>query len=460
LVTGADQHQGLAVIRGLGLAGVDVIAAGSHPRSIGFYSRYVVERVVYRHPRVDRAGFIADVLDAMRRTGADLVMPAVESTLAALVAHRDQVEALAPLAAPPTATVSYALDKRAMLELAGSCGVPVPQSAIGATTEALLMHARRLRPPYVVKPRGHDSTIALPGERDFKVRYAANRDELRRILYPLGEHAEKLLVQEYVPGIGRCVASVWRHGKAVALFGYEREREFPLSGGVSVVRRSIRLDSDLIAFTERLLSTIGWHGVAMVEFKYDRRTRRYTLMEINGRFQASTALCVDAGVNLPQIAMSVHLDRATPSLRDYRANVVERWLRGDVAALLGTVSSEHSGGAGMAQRLVAFVLALWPFLLDFGRANYYDEFRLTDPRPGLVEALAMVKEAARAMVRAMVRVIIPSRKSEPRPDAAVPTPALLAMSTRAAAGEASAAAGAAASSRVPASAVAQRSMRA
>ena len=38
LVTGADQRQGLAVIRSLGRRGVSVLAAGVHSKSIGFYS--------------------------------------------------------------------------------------------------------------------------------------------------------------------------------------------------------------------------------------------------------------------------------------------------------------------------------------------------------------------------------------------------------------------------------------
>jgi predicted ATP-grasp superfamily ATP-dependent carboligase len=456
LVTGADQHQGLAVIRGLGMAGVDVIAAGAEKHSMGFYSKYVVERVHYRHPREDPDGFVDDILAALRRTGADLVMPAVESTLAALVARRQEIEQWAPLAAPATATVAYALDKRSMIELAMASGVPIPQSADGASMEALLAHARRLRPPYVIKPRGHDSSMAIPGGRDFKVRYAANREELRRVLLPLADQADKLLVQEYIPGIGRCVASVWRHGRPVTLFAYEREREFPLSGGVSVVRRSIPVEHELSLLTVRLLSTIGWHGVAMVEFKYDRRTKRYTLMEINGRFQASTALCIDAGINLPSIAMAVHLDRATDVVPLYRHNVVERWLRGDVAALLGTLRRDDFDGVGIVGRLVAFASALWPFVRDFGRTTRYDEFRLADPKPGFVEAWSMLKEAARATASAIVRVMRPSRKSA-EPEAAVPTPVLATRETSD--DEPVVAAASHAGTRIPASVAAQRSMR-
>ena len=49
LVTGADQHQGLAVIRGLGLAGIPVVACGPCRWSLGFHSRYTVERAPRQH---------------------------------------------------------------------------------------------------------------------------------------------------------------------------------------------------------------------------------------------------------------------------------------------------------------------------------------------------------------------------------------------------------------------------
>jgi len=421
LVTGADQHQGLAVIRGLGRAGVDVIAAGPDLDSLGFYSRYTARCVRYRPPRSDPDGFIRDVIDGVRVTGAELVMPAVESTMAVLVDRRAQVERYARLAVPPTTAAAYALDKRAMLTLAGSLGVRVPPWSAGSSLEELMAAAHRMTPPFVIKPRGHGSDLAVPSERDFKVRYAANQDELYRVLLPLADHAEKLLVQEYVPGIGRCAAAVWRDGAPVALFAYEREREYPLSGGVSVVRRSIPLDDELEATTMKLLSAIHWHGVAMVEYKFDRRAQSYTLMEINGRFQASTALCIDAGLNLPQLAMQVHLGHRTPAWTPYRFGVVERWLRGDVFALVAAFTASR-GRLTRTRRL----RAVWHFVRDFARASHYDELSLDDWKPAVVEALSLAGDLGRALLDLLPRfpspVAQPPDESQPPVIAAVPQP--------------------------------------
>src|SRR5690242_21727620 len=91
LVTGADQHQGLAVIRGLGKIGMEVIAAGAEPHSLGFYSRYASGCVEYCAPRLNRNRFVRDVIEAARHYEVDIIVPAVESTMAALVADRKSV---------------------------------------------------------------------------------------------------------------------------------------------------------------------------------------------------------------------------------------------------------------------------------------------------------------------------------------------------------------------------------
>lgn len=49
----------------------------------------------------------------------------------------------------------------------------------------------------------------------------------------------------------------------------------------------------------RLLDALAWHGVAMVEFKRDRRTGEFMLIEINAKFWGSTELALRAGVNFP-----------------------------------------------------------------------------------------------------------------------------------------------------------------
>lgn len=406
LVTGADQHQGLAVIRGLGLAGIPVVACGASKRSLGFYSRFAVARARYISPLESPSGFIEDIVRTVQQTGASVVMPVVESTLVALNEWRAEIERYATLAAPSPDLLEYALDKGKTIGLARRVGVPTPRTVAGQNMDDVLFRARELRFPVAIKPRGNGLHRTTANTLGFKVRYAGNMAGLREQLERCEGNIGALLVQEYVSGVGRCVAAVCRHGEPLALLAYSREREVPLSGGVSVVRRSIPLEPVLARYATALLREIAWHGVAMVEFKYDTCARAsegcYTLMEINGRFQASTALSLDAGLNLPHLVACLYQDTDTQAphsqaLPLYRVGIQARWLRGDLLALRDAISLGvvRSLPMGPVRPQPSRLRVVWNFLRDFRPGMHHDEFKWYDWKPGVVECGALISMIAR-----------------------------------------------------------------
>ncbi len=416
LVTGAEEHQGLAVIRGLGCAGIPVIACGSHRRSLGFYSRYATRCATYASPFRDRDRFVADMLEIIDANRPALVVPVAESTLVVLSSVRDQFPPGTALAAPPPSVLDCAIDKLRTVRLAEAVGVPVPKTAWGSDAAEVLDRARSLTFPVAIKPRGNALNAGTAHSAGFKVRYAKDFDELARLLASQGAGAAALLVQEYVTGIGRCVSAVCRDGVPLVQFAYEREREYPLSGGVSVVRASIPLEPRVAEWTARLLGSMDWQGVAMVEFKYDRATDKYVLMEVNGRFQASTALSLDAGLNLPLIAASVFLNRPVDVPAQYHIGVRERWLRGDLMALRdglalarGKSPTRRPNGGFLPRHEV-----LRQFLRDFAGGTRYDEFKLDDWRPALIEALAVGRIAGEWVLDVLKGPARVARRAWPR----------------------------------------------
>src|SRR2546425_1546995 len=393
LVTGADQHQGLAIIRGLGQAGARVIACGPERTSIGLYSRYTAERCVYASPFDDKERFTRDILNILRRTQPDLVMPGVENTLVVLDEHRHEIEKFAPLAAPPSEVLRHAVDKARTLELAQRLSVPTPATILGGTTEEILEKAARLRFPVAMKPRGNARYAPTAHQLDFKVRYARNLKELAEVLAPLQLQPDCLLVQECVRGMGVCVSGIFDHGEPVTMFPYARLREVPLSGGVSVLRQSIELDDRIEAYVTRMLGELRWHGVAMVEFKFDPTENRFVLMEINARFQASTALSLDVGINLPYIVACLYLGQEVRRPSGYRVGVRERWLHGDLWALFYhlTGQSQDPTRSNPLFTPPSKMSFLWQFLKDFRPGMKYDEFKLSDWKPGLMEGMQLIR---------------------------------------------------------------------
>jgi hypothetical protein len=162
---------------------------------------------------------------------------------------------------------------------------------------------------------------------------------------------------------------------------------------VSVVRESIALHERLRQYVTALLNAVKWHGIAMVEFKYDPTTHGYYLMEINGRFQASTALIMDAGLNFPYMVVSLHLHGKIDGPTAYRVGIRERWLRGDLEALYGYLV----GGDTEAIKLNPLYslppksVVIHNFLRDFRPGTRYDEFKLHDWKPAALECYALAR---------------------------------------------------------------------
>jgi predicted ATP-grasp superfamily ATP-dependent carboligase len=394
LVTNAENNQGLAVIRGLGLAGVPVVACGATRHGLGFYSKYATEKFRYTSPFKSKSRFVSDILRIVRKTRPDVIL-AGESTLVVLDEVRADVEQYTTLGAPPSETLRCAVDKAKTIELAERVGVPVPQTARGSSAAEVLEKAAALRFPVAVKPQGHQLYRSTTHALNFKVRYARSIEDLAQILRPFGEDSGYPLVQEFAPGVGVCVSAVFRDGEPVTMLAYLRARNWPLTGGISTLRRTIPLDERLRSYATALLGELRWRGVAMVEFKYDRPNDSYTLMEINGRFQASVALSLDAGVNLPYLTACVHLGRPVEGPASYRIGVEERWLRGDLFALGEHLlrRREETERLRALHDLPSKRRAIWEFVRDFRPRMRFDEFKMYDWKPGLVEGISIAASA-------------------------------------------------------------------
>ena len=129
-------------------------------------------------------------------------------------------------------------------------------------------------------------------------------------------------------------ASVWKLSPTGARSGYafqhRRLHEVPLTGGGSSLRVSEAVEPELLDASKQLLGTIGWHGVAMVEFKWQPASRTYNLMEINGRFWGSLPLATAAGANFPAMLAELHLRGKVTDRDAYRNGVYCRNLARDV----------------------------------------------------------------------------------------------------------------------------------
>ena len=188
------------------------------------------------------------------------------------------------------------------------------------------------------------------------------------------------IVQEYVSGDGYGVSMLYNRGNPRARFTHKRLREKISTGGTSTKRVSVR-NPIIEEIAEHILSSLNWHGVAMVEFKYNERTKKGWLIEINPRFWGSLALPIEAGVDFPYLLYRMATDGDVETAFNYREGVVVRWLLGDVLATLSDIKARRS---------------LKPIVDFFSfKGEKYDDLRLDDPVPFVFQCLYYLGKSAR-----------------------------------------------------------------
>jgi hypothetical protein len=169
------------------------------------------------------------------------------------------------------------------------------------------------------------------------------------------------LIQERIVGPGMGVFVLCDRGRVVATFAHTRLRERPPSGGVSVLCESAPFDPEMRDQAIRLLEPLGWHGVAMLEYKQQLLTGRPVLMEVNGRFWGSLQLAVDAGLDFPFLASQLALGRPLKLPVPYAVGVKSRWALGDLDHLLARL---RKGRADLPEDAPS----TWGAVVDFLRA--------------------------------------------------------------------------------------------
>jgi predicted ATP-grasp superfamily ATP-dependent carboligase len=300
LVTDAHFKNALCAIRNLGRHGCDVWAGSERRWAQGFYSRACRHHVTYPPPW-DRDRFLPHLRDLAAREGIDVILPIGDRCVSVLSEYREELGSGVRVPVAAWDTMQVAASKARTVELATRLGIAVPR------TYASRWEIERY--PVVVKA----------SQGSGWVRYVNRPTEFPEAI------GTETMIQEYVPGEARALFALYDRGTAVAVFQHRRLREFPITGGASTAAESIH-DPALEELGLRLLDALHWHGVAMVEFKWNPSDGRYTLMEVNPKFWGSLDLAVAAGVEFPWLAVRLAMGEVIRPAFDYPVGIRFQWV--------------------------------------------------------------------------------------------------------------------------------------
>jgi len=181
-----------------------------------------------------------------------------------------------------------------------------------------------------------------------------------------------LIVQDYVEGEGCGFFAITKDsGQPLASFCHRRLREYPISGGPSTLCESI-FDATLVELGNRVLRRLNWRGIAMVEFRHDRRRQKYNFLEINPRFWGSLPLAIHCGINFPVYQVQLALGLTPQVNRDYPVGRKMRFLIQDFCAVMNQLQDGKKLGVVLA------------YLKELSDVTIKDGlFDCDDPRPAM-----------------------------------------------------------------------------
>jgi predicted ATP-grasp superfamily ATP-dependent carboligase/protein-tyrosine-phosphatase len=385
LLLGDDLRAFLAIARSLGRRGVEVHAAPSDFSSPALKSRYIA--AAHRLPPypLDPRAWESALARLIAEHDFRKVVPTSDSGLFMLRHHAEALGRERIGIANESALEIFS-DKANTRALAEKNGVRVALGRLLGRGEEAEGLADSLGLPLVLKPRASYALGDIATKRSARV--VRDRAELDRQLR--SGAWDGCVAESFFPGVGVGLSVLAREGRI--LFAYQHRRLHESSEtGASTKRVSEPADPALVAAARPLASAAKLDGVAMFEFRVERRSGNHVLLEVNPRFWGSLPLAVAAGADFPALwwDMAVHGREAGA---EYSAGT----LKADLTGEFDRVVDRFEGASGLVRlRSAASGLATAALLVLARRSA--DSWAADDPEPWLEERRMLASRARLAL---------------------------------------------------------------
>lgn len=327
LVLDGSHKNTLAIVRHLGRTNKYTIDVVFYSRaSVCYYSKYITHRHIISNPKEEPNEFIADIVKILEQNHYLVIIPVSFISFQLCSRSRDTILKYTHLTIAAPEDIDLASNKTKTYKLANEIGIPYPQ--IYEFDHIDEIENIKIDYPCVIK-----SPIEL-GKNI--VEYAHSREELKSKYnkmcagYDFGGSLP--IVQRYITGEGAGLFVYYKNGVCQNYFMHKRIREYPPSGGASVVAEAF-YNEQILKDGKKILDSLNWEGIAMVEFKKDNSNGIYNLMEINAKFWGSLDLALVCGANFPQLmindALGISIEEWT-----YKQKRFQWILNGDLFYLL------------------------------------------------------------------------------------------------------------------------------
>ncbi|WP_235303327.1 carboxylate--amine ligase [Sphingopyxis sp. MWB1] len=382
----------LSIARSLGRAAIMVDVATCGEDYPGLASRYV-HRVHALPPYLTTPEAWVEALIALvRKEAYRLIIPSSDSSLDLLAVAAARMEGegedIAAFAIASPAVRQAFSSKAATRALAEAQGVAICPGRTTTADPAAGAAFDDMALPLIIKP----SAPYLIGGREAKASVRMIKD--RAALVPtLAEMAgREIVVEEFFDGEGVGLSVLAEEGAIRLAWQHRRLAQSSATGRSS--RRVGEPPSPVLQRdVERLCRATRLTGVAMFEFRQNRRSGAHVLLEVNPRFWGSLPLALAAGADFPLMLWRLWTGQgaaADPGSFDYRIR------KSSLLAEVDRLSEEGGGVAGALRKGGGTALLLLKALF---RPAQFDGWTRDDPAPHRVETARIIGRLKEAILR-------------------------------------------------------------
>jgi len=292
---------GLGVVRSLGRHGIPVWVYDTR-RSVAEFSRYTTRFVLSsqdKHELLLQEG-------RQHELNGWVVFPVRDADVEMLSINHRSLSSIYRLTTPPLDVTKFALDKRLTYRQADQLGIAIPWTMVSKTT--LDETARALPYPVILKPAINHHFFPQTGIKALPVNVASELSpayaRMSRYIPP-----DEILIQERIPGGGEnqySFGGVFSNGKAYGSLVVRRRRQYPADFGVTSSFVETIDEPAVDTAGRRFLESIGFDGMAEVEFKFDSRDGKYKILDVNMRPWGWHAIGTRVGVDFAYLLWRLH----------------------------------------------------------------------------------------------------------------------------------------------------------
>ena len=407
-------YSGLGIARSLHGRGIDVFGLSSEADAPGMTSGFF--NGIYEVPngRDEPDALYRRLLELRtKHSDAPVIFPTRDFDVLFLHHYGQQLSPFYRV--PQDGGFDCLMDKLELAKTASRLGMAVPPTIVCSSAQELQERLGTIRFPVVVKPRfaylwrRKSAWEAVGARKAFLVESA---DELHREYERIAGLNPEILIQEYIAGsdsdIVVCCCYVSRNHGLLGHFTAKKLRQNPPLFGTGCAIEATDIP-EIVPLAALILESSGYSGLAEVEFKHDKDSNTFYLIEINPRHWDQHELGTRVGVNLSWLAYQSMIGlRPSVQIPTYKSSAGYKWIA-EAEALMLVMRKAYAqlqpGGRGtsspkeLISRCTAFVrtvVAETYFLLK-GRKMFAISNR-RDPIPGLLLAFRTFRQIFKMMI--------------------------------------------------------------